>query len=470
MIVRMTLPILRAPIVPTAALKYLSQSEGGDWQSCPLKAFARWILEYRAPGDEARPQMVGSIGHAILSERTRARFDRREPNYPAAIHEEAQRRGWESVSQTDVDRAAFGAEAIAAEVGLDRVALVPDLYSEDPPGGGSVRRGPLAEVRLRATWAKLGEFFREADRRSVSPGWADIMACEAVRARFAGIEGQPDSAIMPDGPGGPVVVPDWKFRQNPDIGGAAADPDSAVPDRQCSWYTALLYAVGLRPAGGIEFWQVNAYAGRWLDVEDFIRAADGEVDSPEGAALVTDVGLPTRDLNRIGKLGMVSAEVWGEAFRVLANRRHDRRLAEWYARPLGPKGGKGMKKPERLTGAEDDGARRFLADLAAYRPVVIRKFRADPVVVREVVRDTIVAVDGPLGHALRGMTPARHLSNYRTSPCVRPYGCPIQSACRASLGTFGAREVLRDFAEQGALEKHRDAPMVAHGAAAMETC
>jgi hypothetical protein len=73
--------------------------------------------------------------------------------------------------------------------------------------------------------------------------------------------------------------------------------------------------------------------------------------------------------------------------------------------------------------------------------------RADPLVCREVVRDVIVGVDGPLSLALRGVTPARHLQTYNGSPCTRAWGCPLAQPCQSSLGTFGVADALRQAAE-----------------------
>lgn len=433
---------MNAPVPQAMSSRpHLSQSEAADWATCPMRAWGRWILGYRPPDDETRPQRIGSIGHALLAERVLARHAGREPDYTAAVEREATRRRWQVDTLPDLARALPAADQIAETLRLDSACLLPDLYSTPregdeprPPGGR-----PLAEVRLRATWSALASFME-------GRGWCDLAACNAVRDYYAGIEGQPDLVYLPEGPGGAVVVPDYKFRQSPDLGGAAADPESTVPDKQASWYLALLHAVGLRPPSGLEFWQVNAYAGAWLSVDDFLRVAEGGAESEEEAGLVLKSGLPTCDLKRIGKVGHVSAETWGEAHRHLTNVRHNRRLSNWQ---FG--GGKG-RAPERLTATEEGDALAFLATLRAYEPVVVRRFRADPTVCREVVRDMIVGVDGPLGHVLRGMTPARNLQNYRTSPCVRPYGCALQAPCRASLGTFSIRDTLADLADQGALQ------------------
>jgi hypothetical protein len=138
---------------------------------------------------------------------------------------------------------------------------------------------------------------------------------------------------------------------------------------------------------------------------------------------------------------MITADDWAEAHRVLANERHTRRVSDWR---FG--GGKG-KCPDLLTAHEREQANKFIADLRAWKPVEIRKVRADPAVCAEVVRDLIVGVEGPLAVSLRGMSPARHLQSHPKGPCERRYGCPIQDPCKASLGTGDVLTALRHSAE-----------------------
>jgi len=80
-------------------------------------------------------------------------------------------------------------------------------------------------------------------------------------------------------------------------------------------------------------------------------------------------------------------------------------------------------------------------------------------VCRDVVRDMLGAVDAHLGALAKGVTPSRHLRNYPTSPCVKRYGCPVQDACRASLGTGNAERVMREQADAGALSRRATAPI-----------
>lgn len=452
---------------------YLSQSECGAWVSgCAAAAWARFVLGYRPPDDEDRPRRIGSMGHAVLADRVDASFKRAYPDPLAAIEIEAVRRGWPEdwPEKTEETSCAMDAAATVADrIGLDSIALVPDLYSEDASASTATAgktRGPLAEVRLRARWSKVAEFFADvtqvrgaASVPVASAPWLDIMRCLHVRQRFSGIEGQPDLVCMPEGVGGPVVVMDFKFRQRPDLGGAAEPDTAGVPDRQAAWYLALLHAVGLRPAGGLEFWQVNAFAGRWLTVQDFIDAANGELDSEAACvALVTEDGVPRTDLKKIGQAGMATAEVWGEAHRILVNRRYEARMAKYDAKPAGPKGGKG-RAPDRLTENEQRTAQGFLADLRHYDPVAIKRFRADQSVSREVIRDMIVGVDAHLGSLARGIIPARNLQSYPNSPCVKERGgCPVRQTCLATLGTSNFERALHDLKDQGALVHHATAP------------
>lgn len=445
-----------------AAAIYLSQSECGTWQGCPAQAWARFVLGYRPPDDEDRPRRVGSMGHAVINDRVAARHDGRDADPHRAIGEEAERRGW-SDDFTDradeIDCAVAAAGRIAAHLRLDSLRVLPDVYSEDDPAA-PVRRGPLSEVRLRVRWQRLAEFFTDmvGSTRVPSAAWRDIMRCEAVRARFAGIEGQPDLVCMPDGPDvapGIVAVLDFKFRQSLDLGGAGEPDESAVPDKQAAWYLALLYAAGLRPAGGMEFWQVNAYAGKWLTVDDFIRIADGGATTEEEFALILDDGMPTRDLGRYKDArAAVDAATWAEAHRILANHRLERRLDEW-RRPKFTPTGKPKKQgepPDRLSATEEAKAREFIADLSNMQSVAVRKFRTDPSVSREVVRDMIVAVDGPLSHALRGIVPARILQSHRGSQCTKHFGgCPVRTPCLATIGGSNFESHLHDLKAQGAL-------------------
>lgn len=401
--------------------RYLSQSECGDAASCGVKWYARWVTGLR-DGDESPRQQVGSMGHAILADRVASRFRDTERDPYAACDVEAERRGWKVGWSDGYLQAQEAANLAAQEVGLDHVHLLPDLYSEPGERGP----GPLAEVRLRVLWNKVMWAMDQG-------GWSDILACKSVIQRFVGMEGQPDLVCLPEGPGGPVAIDDYKFRQKPDLG-ATDDAGHVLPDRQGTWYLTLLRALGLHAPSGFVFRQINAYAGRWLSVDDFM--------SPRAGDLVTEHGLPTCDISRmVDAGGMAKPEVWSEAHRLLAQRRLDRRRAEWGVSR------RRSKQPERFTAKEEAKAREFVARLTAWRPVDVRTFRADPLVCREVVRDMIVGLEGPLSMAMRGVAPARHLQTYAGAPCTRAWGCPVKGPCQSSLGTFGVAATLRRAAE-----------------------
>ena len=440
----------------SAVPRFLSQSECSDWLTCHLRAWTRWVLGYRAPDDDGPAQRVGSIGHVLLREMVSDAWHGRAQRLhslpmTAAVQAEAAKRRWsESIDlAAEHAQAIPGARAIWDALDLDHAQVMPDLYSADP----ATRGGALSEKRIAVPWKALRDGHDRGDD-DVMAG-INMCSCPAVHSHFAGIEGTPDLVMMPHGAGGPVVVVDYKFRQKPDLGGALVDPLETVPNRQAAWYLILLRAAGLQSAGGFEFWQANAYAGRRLVADDFVRIAQGGGTSQAEDALILQSGLPTRDAGRIGECGMTSADEWAEAHRILTNLRHDRAMADWRAAPPPPVGSRAKPRPppERLTAAEQEGATRFISDLRARPDVVIRKVPADPEVCRELVRDMIVAVDGPLGQALRGLTPARNLQDHARSNCVRPYGCPIQSPCRASIGTWNVRRTLQDLAEQGALAR-----------------
>lgn len=424
----------RLPVIdPASRSGFLSQSEVSDRVACGLKGYSRWDLGHRPQSDESFAQRVGSIGHALLHDRVAARFDQREECFDAAVFEESERRGWECDVFEECSLAQPAVDLIDDEY-TSKVSLLPNLYTADG--------GVFAEVRLRVKWSSLVKFFSDPGQQS--PGWRDITQCAAVMRRYQGIEGQPDIVCLPEGPGGPVDLVDYKFRQSIDLGGAGDETGPSLPDRQGSWYLALVHAAGLRPAAGVNFVQVNAYAGRWLAVDDFIRIVHGRATTEQEAKLVVDNGLPTRDTKRYNDArSAVTAEVWAEAHRVLATIRQQGRLH--HASKAEQK-----KAKDLYTVAEREGADRFLADLRAQRAVAVVKKRADPIVCREVVRDMIVGVEQSLAAIERGVAPARNLQTHRGAPCTRPGGCSAQSLCLASLGTFNVAESIKSAAEMAA--------------------
>lgn len=421
----------RLPVIDLASRSdFLSQSEVSDRVACGLKGYSRWDLGHRPQSDEWFGQRVGSIGHAMLHERVSARFDQRAENLVGAVDREHEKRGWDCPVDSEMCLAMPAVELIDDEY-TSKAHLLPNLYTIDG--------GAFAEVRLRVKWSSLVKFFSDPGQQS--PGWRDITQCAAVMRRYLGIEGQPDIVCLPDGPGGPVDIVDYKFRQSIDLGGAGDETGPSLPDRQGSWYLALVHAAGLRPAAGVNFVQVNAYAGRWLTVDDFVRIVHGRATTEQEAKLVVDNGLPTRDAKRYNDArSAVTAEVWAEAHRVLATIRQQGRL--YHASKAEQK-----KAKDLYTVAEREGADRLLADLRAQRAVAVVKKRADTIVCREVVRDMIVGVEQSLAGIERGVVPARNLQTHRGSPCTRPGGCSAQSLCLASLGTFNVAESLKSSAE-----------------------
>jgi hypothetical protein len=381
-------------------------------------------------GDAEGPaQIAGSIGHAILADRVRARWVNEIATPWIAAQCEAEKREWSPGWRTYYDRANHAANLLADALRLDHIAVAPNLYT----GEG----GPLCEVRVKAEWSAVRKIIRIADEGTFSPRYD----CEAVFSRFAGMEGAMDIVTFPNGPADPAAIIDYKFRTKPDLGGAATP--TVTPGRQSSWYLTLLRALGFRPAGGVEFWEANVYAGEYLTRDQIITAGRMPHSATQTAsAFIVKGGLPSCDLSRYSDAGyMITAEDWAEAHRVLANERHTRRVSDWRFA-----GGKG-KCPDLLTTHEREQANKFIADLCAWKPVEIRKVRADPAVCAEVVRDLIVGVEGPLAVSLRGLSPARHLQSHPKGPCERRYGCPIQDPCKASLGTGDVLVALRHSAE-----------------------
>src|SRR5688572_30081847 len=203
------LPVMdngRTPRVDDGAVRFLSQSEGGDWLACGVRAYSRWILGLRDSGDESPRQQVGSIGHAILADRVTARFRGVHMDPTSAAKAEASRRRWPDGWSGGLAQAEAAADLVARAMGLDDAYLLPDLYTDERFNYAPPR--PLAEVRLHAPWDKVAWAFK--DGREFGPGWWDIKECQSVMRRFAGIEGQPDLVYLPDGPGGVTAIVDYK--------------------------------------------------------------------------------------------------------------------------------------------------------------------------------------------------------------------------------------------------------------------
>lgn len=381
-------------------------------------------------GADNPPRRIGSLGHAIAADALFSDFVGRPRNTAQAVAFEVRQRGWDPAAfdlEDETHRALEAVRTLLRELDVRPHMLVPDLYSGEPGG-------PLVERRLRVSWRDLF-WFLGADSLGLAVA-EDLSRCDATLRAFAGIEGQPDLVLLPHGPAGPALVLDYKLRQKPDLGGGEGDATTAT-DPQAAWYPILLGAAGFRPAGGLEFEQVNVYAGSWLGVEDFVRAEPGD-------GLVTSYGLPTTSADRLGEHGWCTADTWAEAWRVLVDRR---RVASIGLRDL-----RGRAKKERTaTDAEAQAASDFIARLREWRPVVRRRHRADPSVARDQVRDMVVAVEGPLLALLRGLPPARHLQSHPRSACRRPGGCDLQEPCASALGTGRVLDVLRERLAQGSM-------------------
>ncbi len=404
---------------------YISQSECGTALACGLQWFATWSLGFRPKYPENLPQRVGSMGHAILADRVLARHHGRAADPETAANSEREKRGWGDWTpelEGEFTLAEQASNTLADAINLD--SLTPIIHNNTP----------LAEVRLQVPWTQLS---------AATTGRDIIAGLTHLRAAYDGIEGQPDiGLLMPHGVnmGLTRTCVDFKMRQRSDLGGT--DEDSAIPDPQGAFYKILLAAAGI-PID--EFKQVNVYAGPWLSLDDFMA---------EGSPYVRADGLPSRDLDKLG--AMVKASVWADAWRLLVERKrvaHSLRpvkVSQRTGQPL---------KGQEWTPPDDWDAKQFIRHLETYPLVAVRSFRLDMSVCRDVVRDMLGAVDAHLGALAKGVTPSRHLRNFPTSPCVKRFGCPVQDACRASLGTGNAERVMREQADAGALVRRADAPV-----------
>jgi hypothetical protein len=414
-----TLPA-RPPSAPPAG-RFLSQSECSAALTCGLQWWGTWGLGYRPQYPETPAQRIGSMGHAALNDRVLARHHGRDPGPIAAADAERTKRGWGDWTpelEGEFLLAEQAANTLADTINLDALDLLP---SPLPDGG------PLAEVRLHVPWSQLAR-----------AGFGKIIDdLHHLTSAYSGIEGQPDIGLIM---AGIRTCLDFKMRQRPDLGGAAED--SAIPDPQGAFYKVLLAAAGVHVD---EFKQANVYAGPWLSLDDFMD---------EGSQYVRTDGLPSRDLNKLG--AMVKADVWADAWRLLVERKriaHMQRPVRLSKRTGEPLKGQEWEPPD------DWDARQFIRHLETYPLVAVRSFRLDMSVCRDVVRDMLGAVDAHLAALAKGVTPSRHLRNFATSPCVRPFGCPVQSSCRASLGTGNAERIMREHAEAGALARLDHAPI-----------
>lgn len=409
---------------------YVSQSECRTAQDCGTKWLAEWWLGVRHTAPESPPQRIGSIGHAIVAEHLLARHEDRDPDTASAITAECARRRYDLKLD---DPEVLQAEA-AAEKLLSSGKFAPGRPVVLDTGEA------LIEHRIRATWSSLSQ-----EVLGLSP----IVAM--LGADRIGMEGQPDFVHERREVN---YVDDYKFRQKIDLGGAVEQ--SGLADPQGAFYKVLLRGaeVGLHDHRDVVFRQINVYAGAWLTLEDFLC---------EGSPYVTSHGIPSRDMK---VLGMVAPDVWEDAWRVLVERR---RVASTHAVTM-TAGGKPRKASVRMASeAEQRDAAAFLDTLRRMPLVEVSEFRLDHSVCVEVVRDMLASVAGLIAMVRAGVRPGRHLRTYPTSPCARRFGCQVQEACMASLGTGRIEATLAEMAEDGRLRRSwdvaRDASIADHAAA-----
>lgn len=466
---------------PRTKSEYISQSESRDAQRCHLRWFARWPLALQT-GDESPPQRIGSIGHACLDVMARGSLTGIAPTSGdcwRATLTEAGRRNW-----FDVDAGADEPAWLNEE--YQRGLAGARLIDANVPRGAPVRLPdgtPLIEHRLKVAWGELmaivpPSMFTAFDR--IITGLA--------RLKRSGIEGQPDIAHRLIGDEckvnrftgfrvvtftgfSTVTIDDYKFRQKPDLGGALGEADLTTIDPQGAFYSVLLRASG---AIGLDepvaFRQINAYAGRWLTVDDFVDERVRVQASGARGTLTLDSGLPSRDVERMG--AMVTPEVWAEAHRVLANLRHDDRRAQHEVRlhhhrqaladyavfkAENPKSRKQPPRepspPDRLTANEEADARAFVADLAVRPLHQVQTCSLDPSACLELVRDMLAAVLSAEQERAAGLPPARTFDPHPRGPCVRPHGCDLLGPCKASLGSGNAVATLQDFAARAEMRR-----------------
>jgi hypothetical protein len=450
--------------------EFISQSECRNAQRCHLRWFARWPLALQT-GDESPPQRIGSIGHAVLASMTLG--DIGPYLHRVAAVDEAYKRGW--FGKADIEPDWFEGEFLRGYQGATLIdAHVPRGAPVRLPGGT-----PLIEHRLKVTWGELMAIVP-------SPMFAAFERIGNGLARLggrSGIEGQPDLAhratfslsdLFGDDIRGGVTatyIDDYKFRQKPDLGGALGKPDVTTVDPQGAFYSVLLRASGaIGPDEPVAFRQINAYAGRWLTVDDFVDERVRVQASGARGRLTLDSGLPSRDVERME--AMVTPETWAEAHRVLANLRHDDRRAQHEARlhmhrqaladyaafkAENPKTRRQPPRepapPDRLTATEEADARAFVADLAARPLYQVQTCSLDPGACLELVRDMLAAVLSAETELANRLPPARTFDPHPRGPCVRPYGCDLLGPCKASLGSGNAVATLQDFAERANMRR-----------------
>lgn len=457
------------PVAPSAThhapSEYTSQSECKLAQDCGLSWFAQWFLGFKAPESDNPAMRVGTLGHACLAEYVLGVHQRREWSMHKAMAEKARDKGY--ITKADDDRLGKtdGLNTATWPLWADDNNVSDELYEQarrardashtlieskewdlDPAllayaTFGTPTPAPLVECRLGVPWGAL-----EANAGLVLPaqmlatfrGLNRPTSTSIKQPHRRGIEGTPDVVHWADADHSRLYVDDYKFRTRP-VDDAPPTYAVSVPDAQGAFYKTLLAGLLVdEGAADVVFRQVNVYAGPWRTLDDFLEP---------GSPYVIDSGLPSRDFATLR--GMVRADVWSEAWRLLAERR---RIAT-----LDRRGG-----PRVATVAETDNARRFHDDLERRSPVsIVATPRLDPSVCLEVVRDMLAPVAALLAQTDAGVTPGRHLRSWQSSPCMKPGGCRVQAPCIASLGSNNAASVFADHARSGHLTHLSLLPQVA---------
>lgn len=410
---------------------FISQSESKAAQKCGLRWLGQWHMAYRPAGAEGPAARIGSMGHAIAAACNHDLNRLDDEMVERAIAKENAKRQWWDPARGEPEW--LDGERQQAIVGVRRLLCGVTLGSPARLADGI----PLVEHRLKVQWDHL-----------INTGLDRSVADKLRALGRLGIEGQPDLVHLCLQAGRDATfVDDFKFRQKPDLGGTFGKPDtSRFPDPQGAFYEVLLRAAGVVRDESAVFRLVNAYAGPWLTADDFIDEDDACARNPEMRRRLTcNDSLPSADLKRLD--AMVTPEAWGEAFRVLADRRYQRRLSDYNNRPAKSR----AKPPVRVTDSENWDACRFLEYLRD-RPLIQEQVcPLDHSACLEVVRDMLAAVLAQETLVAAGVVPGRSLDPHPRSDCMRQWGCDLARPCQSAIGSGNAAEVFRAHAEDGRL-------------------
>lgn len=394
---------------------HVSQSECRNAQDCGAEWLAKWHVGLRHASPEGSAQRIGSLGHACLGAHVIAMLTGQTADFYAAMLAESRKRhylgaedDWSDASQDLIDHAHLAQQAAHTLIASPDFNVRFPAHSPLDP-----MRRPLIEQRLHAGWEML--------RNTAGLVLPDAMLATFHKdGRRLGMEGTPDIVHYEDEtPDAPIFLDDYKMRTK------AVDnvqADNNIADPQGAFYKVLLAALQVDDGGrrDVVFRQINVYAGRWLALEDFIE---------EGSPFVISTGLPTRNAKELP--GMVSPDVWSQAWQILEERRRVNTAGN-------PKG------PRLPTINEQHDARRFLDDLSRRKAVQVSHWRLDHSVCLEVVRDMLSAVASRLASLDAGLVPGRNLRTWPGSPCTRPFGCDVRGPCLASLGSDNLAATFRD--------------------------